>query len=164
MSDNFNRNLVVLIFLVSYMYMNFISMQIRTRSGWNNLTCNPLSLFTNSLFQREEDANKDFERCIINLSNATTTNLFMKQKLAQDNVLNQMSNIKTEYNQLTNNVQRYVTDASNLTQDYTRQIQDIERSQAQANEMNENTSGKVNNYLTQLKTMFENITTFFQKN
>ena len=164
MNDSFNRNLVVLIFLVSYMYMNFVSLQIRTRSGWSNLTCNPLNLFANSLFQSQEDANTDFERCIVNLSSATTTNLFQKQKHEQENVLAKLSDIKSEYSQLTDNVQRYVTDASNLTQEYTQQIHTLEESQSKANQLNTNTSGKVNNYLTNMKAMFDNITNFFQKN
>jgi ABC-type transporter Mla subunit MlaD len=164
MSDAFNRNLVVLIFLVSYMYMNFISLQIRTRSGWSNLTCNPLNLFANSLFQTQEDANTDFERCIVNLSSATTTNLFKKQKQEQENVLTKLSDVKSEYGDLTTNVQRYVRDASNLTQEYTHQINSLESAQAQANELNANTSGKVSNYLANMRNMFENITNFFKKN
>ena len=150
--------------MVSYIYMNFISIQIRTRAGWNNLTCNPLNLFVNSLFQSKEDANNDFERCIINLSTVTTENMFKKQVLEQENVLAKLSDIKTEYTDLTSNVQNYVTEASNLTDRYSEQIDRLEESQAKANALNENTSVKVNTYIEHLKKMFENISTFFQKN
>lgn len=164
MSDNFNRNLVILIFLVSYMYMNFMTLQIKTNMGWNNLTCNPLNLFINSLFQTKEAANEDFERCIINLSSATTTNMFKNQKHEQENVLAKLSDIKTEYGNLTESVKEYVGEAYNLTNSYTNQINQLQSSQSQVNTMNENTTGKVNTYLANLKTMFENITTFFKKN
>lgn len=164
MNDGFNRNVVILVFMVSYIYMNFIYIQIRTRTGWNNLTCNPLNLFANSFFQSKEEANNDFERCVVNLSTATTENLFKKQVHEQESVLANLSDIKSEYSDLTNNVKRYVTDASNLTHRYSEQIDKLEQSQEMANEMNENTNVKVNAYLEQLKKMFENITTFFQKN
>jgi len=164
MSDSFNRNLVILIFLISYMYMNFIMLQIKTNSGWNNLTCNPLNLFINSLFQTKDAANEDFERCIVNLSSATTTNMFKIHKHEQENVLAKLSDIKTEYGNLTESVKEYVGEAYNLTNNYTNQINNLQSSQTQANTMNENTTGKVNSYLANLKTMFENITTFFKKN
>jgi len=164
MNDSFNRNVVILVFMVSYLYMKFIFIQIRTRAGWNNLTCNPLNLFANSLFQSKEEANNDFERCVVNLSTATTENLFKKQVHEQESVLANLSDIKREYINLTDNVTRYVTDASNLTQRYTEEIDNLEQSQEKANEMNENTNIKVNAYLNQLKYLFENITTFFQKN
>ena len=144
--------------------MNFITLQIKTHSGWNNLTCNPLNLFVNSLFQTKDAANEDFERCIINLSSATTTNMFKNQKHEQENVLAKLSDIKTEYGNLTDSVKEYVDEAYTLTNNYSSQINELQSSQAQANTMNENTTGKVNSYLANLKSMFENITTFFKKN
>ena len=116
------------------------------------------------MLQTQEYANNDFERCVVNLSSATTTNLFKNQKQEQERVLTKLADIKTEYSELTSNVQRYVTDASNLTQDYTEQIHNLETSQAHANELNENTTGRVNSYLASMKGMFDNITKFFQKN
>lgn len=163
MSDSFNRNLVILIFIGSYMYMNFVSLQIRTRSGWSNLTCNPINLFSNSLFQSQADANRDFERCIVNLSSATTTNLFKKQKKEQQDVLTQLSGIQTEYSELTDDVKGYVTDASNITLEYSEQINKLQDAQENANALNTNTSGAVQSYLTNLKEIMNNITEFFQK-
>jgi hypothetical protein len=61
-------------------------------------------------------------------------------------------------------VKEYVGEAYNLTHDYTNQINQLQSSQTQVNTMNENTTGKVNTYLANLKSMFENITTFFKKN
>ena len=84
MNDSFDRNLVILIFIYSIAYLNYISLQIRSRSGWSNTTCNPLNLFTNSIFQSQEDSNSDFAKCVVSLSAATTTNMFKKQRTEQD--------------------------------------------------------------------------------
>jgi len=164
MTDSFNRNLVIIIFIGAYFYMNFISIQIRSRSGWNNLTCNPMKLFSNSLFQTQDDANRDFERCIVNLSSATTTNMFKKQKQEQENVLAGLSGIEDEYTDLTENVKTYVTDVSNITSEYTKQIKNLTKSQDNANELNANTSSKVKNFMFNLDDMFNNISEFFKKN
>jgi hypothetical protein len=164
MDDSFNRNLVIIIFIVAYFYMNFMSIQIRSRSGWNNLTCNPMKLFSNSLFQTQEDANRDFERCIVNLSSATTTNLFKKQSEEQQNVLAGLSVIENEYTDLTDNVRNYVTDVSNITTEYTNQINTLTQSQENANELNATASNNVRNFMFNLDDMFNNISEFFKNN
>ena len=123
-----------------------------------------MKLFSNSLFQTQEDANRDFERCIVNLSSATTTNMFKKQKQEQENVLAGLSGIEDEYTDLTENVKTYVTDVSNITSEYTKQIKSLTQSQKNANELNENASSKVKNFMFNLDDMFHNISEFFKKN
>lgn len=163
MSDVFDRNLVLFIFFIVYLYMQFLSIQSRSRSGWNNLTCNPMNLFANSLFQSQEDANKDFEKCIVNLSVATTTDLFKKEVDLQQEVLANMSGIQTNYTDLTNKVSKYSEDISEAKVEYKKQIEDIETSQNVANDLSEKTSGFVNQYIVDLQTIFNNITSYFQR-
>jgi len=123
-----------------------------------------LTLFTNSLFQTKDASAKDFERCITNISSATTTNIFKEQKAEQENALAKMSSIKKEYADLITNVKNYVVDASNLTQEYTKQITELEKSQKSANELNKNTHNKVKSYKDELNSAFQGIIHFFQKN
>jgi len=164
MSDNFNRTLVILIFVASYMYMNFVSLQIRTRSGWSNLTCNPLNLFANSLFQSQEKSNEEFERCVVNLSTATTRNLFQKQTQEQEKVLTKMTGIQKDYTKLTDNVQGYVKDASMITQEYDSQIRNLKNSQNKVNELNTTASNSVKSYMTHLREILNNISNYFKNN
>ena len=164
MSDNFNRNLVILIFVASYMYMNFVSLQIRTRSGWSNLTCNPLNLFANSLFQSQEKANEEFERCVVSLSTATTRNLFQKQTEEQERVLTKMTGIQQDYTNLTDHVKGYVKDASMITQEYDKQIDTLEISQEKANILSKTANKSVKGYMSYLREILNNISNYFQNN
>jgi methyl-accepting chemotaxis protein len=140
--------------------MNFMSIQINSRAGWSNLTCNPMNLFTNSWFQSQEDANKDFERCISNLSTSTTTNLFTKQKHEQEKVLTRMTAIENEYKSLTNEVNRYVTDVSNIAQDFTQQIGTLDTSLDESKQLSTSVAKQISDFINNIGTIFKNISGF----
>jgi hypothetical protein len=163
MSDTFDRNVVLFVFFIVFLYIKFLEMQSQSRSGWNNLTCNPLNLFANSLFQSQQDANKDFERCIVNLSAATTTDLFKKEVAQQDEVIANMSGIQTQYSNLTNAVGQYIQDISGAKITYAEQVEDIQASQNVANDLNTTTTGFIQGYIADVKTIFQNIKSYFQK-
>lgn len=161
MSDSFDRSLVLVIFTFSYIYMNFISIQINSRSGWSNVTCNPMNLFTNSWFQSQEEANKDFSRCISNLSTAITTNLFTEQKLNQTRVLTRMTGIENEYKDLTREVSNYVTDVSNITQELTSNIGTLTTSIEGSKTLSQSSSEKITVFLNTIGNIFKNIAEYF---
>ena len=163
MSDVFDRNIVLFVFFIVYLYMQFLSIQTNSRSGWNNMTCNPLNLFTNSLFQSQEEANKEFEKCIVNLSAATTTELFQKEIEKQGDVLAKMSGIQTNYDTLSKNIQDYSVDISNTRVQLKTQVDGIKDTQTVVTQQSETTNGYMNQYLTKLQGIFNNITSYFQK-
>jgi hypothetical protein len=163
MSDAFDCNVVLFVFFLVFIYMKFIAMQAQSRSGWNNLTCNPLNLFANSLFQSQEESNKDFERCIVNLSAATTTDLFKKEVAQQDEAIANMSGIQKEYSDLTAAVGEYIQDISGAKTTYTEQVDEIQASQQVANDLNTTTTGFIQGYIEEIKKIFQNITSYFQK-
>jgi len=161
MSDTFDRNVVLFVFFIVFLYMKFLAMQSQSRSGWKNLTCNPLNLFSNSLFQSQEDSNKDFERCIVNLSAATTTDLFKKEVAQQDEVIANMSGIQTNYSDLTTAVGNYTNEISVAKNTYTEQVKDIQASQEVANELNTTTTGFIQRYIEDIQSIFKNIKSYF---
>jgi hypothetical protein len=64
MSDTSDRNFVLIMFIVVYAYMLNIQTSIRVTSDWNNTMCNPLNLFTSSLYQSEQESYDKFGKCI----------------------------------------------------------------------------------------------------
>jgi ABC-type transporter Mla subunit MlaD len=161
MNDSFDRNLVVLIFIVAITYLNFLALQIRTRSGWTNITCNPLNLFANSLFQSQEDANKDFERCVVNLSAATTTNLFRQHRDDQERVVTNLTTIEEQYGTLAKSVDGYTKEVSSVVDDYNKKIDSVKESQQKANELNNTTTKKIDTYIQNIEDIFRNIKSYF---
>jgi archaellum component FlaC len=137
-----------------------MSIQINSRAGWSNLTCNPMNLFTNSWFQTQDASNKDFERCIANLSTSTTTNLFTKQKHEQERVLTRMTAIENEYKKLTDEVRTYVTDVSNITQDFTEQITTLDSSLDDSRQLSTSVSKQISDFIINIGTIFKNISGF----
>jgi peptidoglycan hydrolase CwlO-like protein len=74
-----------------------------------------------------------------------------------------MSGIQNEYTELTEAVNQYSTDISETTKDYTEQIEEIQESQNDANQLNNTTIGAVSQYIVDLQTIFNNITSYVQK-
>lgn len=163
MNDSFDRNIVLLIFIVAIVYLNLLTVRIKSNEGWTNLTCNPLNLFSKSLFQSQEDSNKEFEKCVINLSAATTKSMFKQQRNDQEKVLTQMSSIGNKYTALNQKVDAYKTEIRNTDLDYSGKITDIKNSQKKADALNTTTTNKLSEYLESLQNIFSNITKYFQK-
>ena len=163
MSDVFDRNVVLFVFFVVFLYLKFLEVKTSTKTTWNNKKCNPLNLFSDSLFQTQEESNKDFERCIVNLSASTTTALFSKEKTEQEAVLLEMSGITNSYTSLTDEIGDYIEDISNTKAEFESQIKAVQTSQGQANDLNNTTTGFVNQYISNIQTIFNNITSYFQK-
>ena len=162
MNDSFDRNLVILIFIYSIAYLNYITLQIRSRSGWSNTTCNPLNLFTNSIFQNQEDANSDFAKCVVSLSAATTTNIFQKQRIEQEKVLTNLTGIQDKYDKLSNNVNEYKSEVTRVVDDYKKEVNTVKDTQEKANQLNTTTTTNISGYIATIQNIFSNITKYFQ--
>jgi len=162
MNDSFDRNIVILIFIYSIAYLNYISLQIRSRSGWSNTTCNPLNLFTNSMFQTQEDANRDFEKCVMNLSASTTKDIFKKQKSEQERVITNLSGIEKKYDTLSSRVDNYKTEVSDAVKEYEKEIEGIKKTQKDANDLNNHTTKNIDTYLGSIQQIFDDITKYFK--
>jgi len=115
------------------------------------------------MFQTQDEANKDFERCVVNLSASTTTELFKKERQEQEEVLLNMSAIESNYAELTDAVVQYKSKIDETTKDYDEQIEEIKGLQNDANQLNQTTSEVVNSYLEQVQSIFNNIASYFQK-
>ncbi len=162
MSDVFDRNVVLFIFFVVFLYLKFLEVKSSSRSTWKNLTCDPLKLFSNSLFQTEEEANKDFERCVVNISAATTKSLFAKEVTDQETAINAMAGITTSYTNLTKEVDEYIVDVSNAKVEFASQIKEVQTAQSQANDLNTQTKTFIQSYLDRLQDIFDNITNYIR--
>jgi DNA repair ATPase RecN len=126
------------------------------------MTCNPISLFSNSIFQSQDEANKDFERCVVGLSATTTTEMFKKQRASQEKVLTNLSGIERKYDTLASNVDNYTKEVKNVVDDYNKKINDVKDNQNKANELNKSTTSNIDNYLSSIQDIFKNIKTYFK--
>jgi len=121
-----------------------------------------MNLFTNSLFQTPEDANKDFEKCVVSLSAATTTNLFKQQRQNQEKVITNLSGIEKKYDKLSTNVDTYTNEVKNVVDDYKTQMDGVRQSQNKANDLNRRTTKNIDTYLGTIYDIFTNITKYFK--
>lgn len=162
MNDSFDRNIVVIIFVFVISYLNYLSVKIRSRTGWSNMKCNPISLFSNSIFQTQDEANKDFERCVVGISASTTTEMFKKQRASQEKVLTNLSGIEKKYDTLSSRVDNYTKEVNDVMNDYNNKFKDVKDTQKKANELNTSTTSNIDKYIGSIQDIFKNITSYFK--
>jgi hypothetical protein len=121
-----------------------------------------MTLFTNSIFQTDEDAKKDFQKCVVGISAATTTSMFRQQRNDQEKVITKLSGIEDEYEKLSTMVDGYTKEVKNVVGDYTGKIEDVKKSQKESNDLNNKTTTSIDQYLIYIQGIFENITSYFK--
>ena len=62
-NDLMNRNIVLIVFLVFYTYLNYISTQLKRQNNWSSVSCNPLEMVIGSIFDYE-NSNSQFQKCM----------------------------------------------------------------------------------------------------
>ena len=58
-----NRNMVLLIFLIFYVYLSYISGKLKRKKNWSSVTCNPLDMVISGIFDNDK-SNSYFEKCM----------------------------------------------------------------------------------------------------
>ena len=62
-NDYANRNIVLIIFVLFYIYLSHVSSQLKRSKNWNGVKCNPLEMVIGSIFNAE-DSNNQFQKCM----------------------------------------------------------------------------------------------------
>ena len=64
MSDTSDRNYVMIMFILVYIYMLNIQTRISLKNDWDNTKCSPINLFTSSFYQSQEESHNQFRNCV----------------------------------------------------------------------------------------------------
>tara|TARA_B000000557_G_C20618518_1_gene377022 strand:+ start:184 stop:690 length:507 start_codon:yes stop_codon:yes gene_type:complete len=62
-SDCINRNIVLIVFLTFYMYLSYVSNQLKRSKNWESVKCNPLEMVISGIFDSEA-SNSHFKKCM----------------------------------------------------------------------------------------------------
>ena len=58
-----NRNIVLFVFFLFYIYLRYVSNELKNSKNWNSVTCNPLEMVISGIFDNEK-SNSYFEKCM----------------------------------------------------------------------------------------------------
>ena len=160
MNDQFDLTMVLLIFFLAISYLNFLSIRLKHRSGWSNVTCNPLHLFSNSLFQTQEESNKEFQRCVVKLSTDATKKIFQNQADEQQKVITEQTKNIAEYQKFGKKIDEYKNSIADANAGYDTSYKNITDSQKAAKKLNDETQSKVNEFKSKVESIFNNIKSY----
>lgn len=62
-NDYINRNIVLTVFIIFYIYLNYNSNQLKRKKNWKGVKCNPLEMVIGSIFD-PNSSNSQFEQCM----------------------------------------------------------------------------------------------------
>jgi hypothetical protein len=174
MSDTNDRNFVLIMFIVVYSYMLNIQTSIRVTNDWNNTMCNPLNLFTASLYQSEEDSYNQFGKCIKQFSRGVAADelstMAEKQNkefqkvstLATNNMADITKNIKESTNILTdkyNNTNKNIDNTNESLKVLTNYVKPADPDKAGTGLFD-----KINNFKQDVNDIFSNIKNYVNRN
>lgn len=82
MSDDYiNLWMVIFLFIIFILYLNYMQNMALVKNDWNDLKCNPLFMLTNSLSQTAAESSAAFQTCVNKYSSYSKTNRQIKNKL-----------------------------------------------------------------------------------
>jgi hypothetical protein len=86
MSDDYiNLWLVMFLFIIFILYLNYMQNMAIVKNDWNNLKCNPLFMLTNSLSQTAAESSADFQTCINKYSSISKSRRQIKDIIKPSN-------------------------------------------------------------------------------
>ena len=157
MNDEIHLVLVLTVFFLAITYLNFISVRLKNRSGWSNVTCNPVNLFSNSLFQTREQSNKEFKRCVEKLSTDATKAAFSEHIKKQEVVYNHQKTTLDRVSDISANITEYTAAIGTAKTALDSTKTSIQTKIKDAEILNNSTTSTVDTYLKKVQGIFQNI-------
>ena len=171
MSDTSDRNFVIIMFIILYAYMLNIQKRISVKDDWSNKKCNPLNLFTSSLYDTQEESNKKFGTCIKEFSRGVASDevstLVNKQKdefvkianLANTNMVDISRNITYQSDKIGEkyvNTNKKIDNTNNSLKELTDYVKPGQPDKPSLYD-------KLENFKNEMKTIFSNIQNYVIK-
>jgi hypothetical protein len=108
MSDSSDRNIVIFVFVMTFLYINYLRIKIDIKNDWENMKCNPMNLWVSSFFKDSATANIDFNKCINSISTESIDKglqrAYDKQVEAIQQISNQEGVLKSYLDSINNNI------------------------------------------------------------
>ncbi len=160
--DNSNRNMVIFVFVLFYIYLIFIRETINLAKDWNDLKCNPLYLFTTSLFLDNRESINNFGNCVNNITSKVVQDKLDKSKIEQMRMANNVLALSHDINDYNNSLFTDITNIRTTNNNISSTLNNISDRQAihMSNVSNYYNSGKLNTFTTTINTIFDNIKTY----
>tara|TARA_Y100000389_G_scaffold150309_1_gene149859 strand:- start:954 stop:1466 length:513 start_codon:yes stop_codon:yes gene_type:complete len=160
-NDVFNRNLVLGLFLVYYLYIRFLFSQLQRNKNWKGVKCNPLEMVIGSFFD-SENSNYNFEKCMqYPVSNEMETRI---QEFSTNSNKRVDSEIKTllakdATNQYTNteNINRARERLEELSQTYNASEEDINILKTELQKLTLNVKNTFDDFTAEGNELLENL-------
>lgn len=162
-NDVFNRNLVLGLFLVYYLYVRFLFSQFQRNKNWRGVKCNPLEMVIGSFFD-SENSNYNFEKCMqYPISNDIETRIqefSTNSNKRVDSEINALLNSNDDYENYVNteNMNNTLKKLDDLSDTYDASKEDISVLKTQLQKMTLNVKNTFDDFKAEGNELLENLT------
>lgn len=63
LNDHINRNIVLIVFLILYAYLSYVSNKLKRSKNWKGVKCNPIEIVVGSILE-PQNSSSVFEKCM----------------------------------------------------------------------------------------------------
>jgi len=94
LSDTANRNIIIFVFAIYYIHLNFVSSALQRDKNWSSVKCNPLQMIVESVVS--EDSSSSFKKCLeYSYNEAVSTQIDKISKSNEAKLKNSQKQIKS---------------------------------------------------------------------
>jgi archaellum component FlaC len=164
MSDTSDRNFVLIMFIVVYIYMLNIQSRISLKNDWDNTKCNPLNLFTSSFYQSEQESYNQFGNCIKQFSKGVAKSELSSMVNVQNDEFEKVSNLANKNMNRINNTLKEKTRV--IDKNYKETNKNIDNTTSYLNTIKSYEAtipNKIEDLKNEVKNIFSRISTYMNK-
>lgn len=158
-NDVFNRNLVLGLFLVYYLYVRFLFSQLQRNKNWRGVKCNPLEMVIGSFFD-SENSNYNFEKCMqYPISNDIETRIQEFSTNSNKRVDSEIKTLLTATNDYTNveNINNAREKLEELSRNYSASGEDINVLKTELQKLTLNVKNTFDDFKAEGNELLENL-------
>ena len=158
-SDSTNRYIILFVFFILYLYLNYIKTKIMTKLSWKDIKCNPVFMFVGSIFDND-NSQRTFDQCVKLLAKK---DLHEKHHKNMDkfnhNVNNAIDGLKSDNQRTTEEINKQQAELLDLITHTNDRIEDTIDKQNKINQAIKESSGPITNLsnkVNQVSSQFKN--------
>ncbi len=159
-SDINDRNMVIFMFVLFYIYLATIRAKLDIMKDWKNIRCNPMYLFLSSFIVSNQKSVSNFNKCVDQMASNAISNNLTRANMTQLNIENKINNMTDNATKNNSDIYSRIDTVNDRNADISDNITDIISTHRQNNTQNNNTTDAINNFSTKVYSVFNNLRSF----
>ncbi len=159
-SDINDRNMVIFMFVLFYIYLATIRAKLDIMKDWKNIRCNPMYLFLSSFIVSNQKSVSNFNKCVDQMASNAISNNLTRANMTQLNIENKINNMSDKAISDNSNIQTRIDTVNTRNIDISDNVTNIISTHRQNNTQNNTTTDAINTFANRVAEIFDNLKSY----